>query len=344
MGFLDLASRGYALGLKLDRSLRRPHRLPAPVISVGNISSGGRAKTPLVIEVCRRLRARGFSPVVLIRGYGRRATEPYWISSDRGSRFELRRLSANEPVKLASDLAVLTGDEALEIAILSGAEVLVSADRAGAARRYLQIQSVERPSAVARAVFVLDDGFQHWRLERDLDLVVIRPEDLEDRLLPAGRLRERPEALKRAGLVLELGRDVFKRSSISEPSQDEASLTEPIRVLTTRAPDPDFVAELKRVLGSRPFVLTTLGDHADRARILSELKGDQTPLLMGWKEAVKFLNSEMLASSRLLEERLAMLRPSIKILNLKLEFADAGTRLDAELDRLLARQFGKVRA
>jgi tetraacyldisaccharide 4'-kinase len=339
MGLLDLASKAYCWAVALDRGLSRNVRLPAPVISVGNIAVGGRAKTPLVIEVCRRLKERGFLPVVLTRGYGRSSKESFWIAFDRVKGFELRRLQGGDPVSQQKDLASLTGDEALEIAILSGAEVLVGADRAAGARRYLQIQSVERPSALARAVFVLDDGFQHWKLQRDLDVVVIRPEDLGDRLLPAGRLRERPEALKRAGLVFELGRDLIKRSSLSSRMQSQVSATDPLRVVTTRAPDPDFVAELQRVLGARPFVLSSLDDHVDRARILSELKGSQGPLLMGWKEAAKFLNSDILASSKTheaLEERLSELQPPIELLELRLEFSDGGLRLDAALDALLA--------
>ncbi len=343
MGLLDLASKAYSCALALDRALSRPVRLPARVVSIGNISAGGRAKTPLVIEVCRRLRARGAYPVVLTRGYGRSSHETFWIMSERLNGFELRRLHGDQPVQSQSDPASLTGDEALEIAILSGADVLIGADRAGAARHYLQIQSVERPSALSRAVFVLDDGFQHWRLERDLDLVVIRPEDLRDRLMPAGRLRERPEALKRAELVFELGRDLFKRSSLSSYSQSPAPATEPVRVVTTRAPDPDFIGEVQRVLGERPFVLTSLRDHADRARILSALKDSGGPLLMGWKEATKFLSLEMFASCRKpaeLEERLAALQPPIEILELGLEFDDGGLRLDEALDALLAKQPG----
>jgi tetraacyldisaccharide 4'-kinase len=341
MGFLDIFSKAYSCALQLDRRFSRAVRLPAPVISIGNISSGGRAKTPLVIEVCRRLRQRGFAPVVLTRGYGRRSSEAFWISSGSGSSIEFRRLNGTEPLRDQRDIASHTGDEALEIAILSGAEVLVSADRVAAARSYLQIQSVERPSAFRRAVFVLDDGFQHWKLERDLDVVVIRSEDLSDRLLPAGRLRESPEALKRAQLVFELGRDLFKRSALPARFESTEASTEPLRVVTTRAPDPDFAKELERVFKGRPFVLTSLGDHAERARIQSELRGTTGALLMGWKEATKFLSSEIFEKSEDIEAQLSRLQPPIDILGLNLEFSDGGRRLDLALDELLANRSGR---
>ena len=136
-----------------------------PVISVGNLTTGGTGKTPLVIEIARRLRDAGPRPAILTRGY-------------RGSR--------ERPA-----------DEVLELrAALPDVPVVVDADRLAGAR-----EAIERHGA---DVLVLDDGFQHRRMPRDLDIVLIDALDPwgGGRLLPAGRLREPRESLERADVVV----------------------------------------------------------------------------------------------------------------------------------------------
>jgi tetraacyldisaccharide 4'-kinase len=158
----------------------RPHsnsvRVAGRVIAIGNIHAGGTGKTPLVIAVARHLASRGRKVAVVSRGYG-------------GS------LSATGAQVASSSRASEVGDEPLEIhAALRDVPVFIGADRVEAARRAL---------ADAR-VLVLDDAFQHVRLERDLDVVVIpaaaRPEN--QRLLPWGRLREPLSALARADALV----------------------------------------------------------------------------------------------------------------------------------------------
>ena len=115
------------------RLLKTKHRLPFPVLSVGNIAMGGRAKTPLVILICEKLKSMGFEPVVLTRGYGRKLKSP--VLWDGG----------------ISD-ASLMGDEATEIARSGFAfAVLVGADRFANAKKFLANQKVPQ-----KFVFVLD--------------------------------------------------------------------------------------------------------------------------------------------------------------------------------------------
>lgn len=334
MGILGVISCLYGSAVSFDRRTRRKHRLPLPVVSVGNIAIGGRAKTPMTIEVGKQLRSLGRIPVVLTRGYGRSSARSLWIRTRGEDALELWDLDRNEPCRLSpeADLSELVGDEALEIAIQAHVDVLVCAERARAAKRFLEIQALERPRLSSQGIFILDDGFQHWSLERDLDIVIIRTEDLCDQLIPEGRLREKPQALERAQLILELGSDFFKRSIVPNAHDDDPN---EILVITTRAPDPDFKAELERVLGNRPFTVKALRDHATRREILDAKQGFRGRVLMGWKEYAKFLGPASLES-----------RTSIAtddLIGLSLEFVDGGRRLENALRKLVERGFVESR-
>jgi tetraacyldisaccharide 4'-kinase len=183
-----LGSLGYGLGIRgRDIAYRQgwltSRRLPQPTICVGNITTGGTGKTPLVIRLATDLLNRGLTPAVLLRGYGR----------ERRMR---RPVLVRDPRRVLATLQE-SGDEAMELARrLPGAFIGVGADR------YNVGCSVSRHGRVD--CFILDDGFQHHRLERDINIVAI---DVTDpwgggKLLPAGLLRERPAALRRADAVV----------------------------------------------------------------------------------------------------------------------------------------------
>jgi tetraacyldisaccharide 4'-kinase len=159
------------------------------VISIGNISVGGRAKTPMAGLVAERLRARGERPAILSRGYGRRdaADGVVVVRDPDGIRADVDR-AGDEPLMLARQL--------------DGVAVLVSPNR------YLAGRLAELH--LGCTVHVLDDGFQHFALHRDADLVAVAPEDLTDaRTLPAGRLREPLDAASAADAFVALdGADV----------------------------------------------------------------------------------------------------------------------------------------
>jgi len=156
-------------------------RLNHPVISVGNLTLGGTGKTPLVIELATQFRNLGYRPVVLSRGYRRRSRGIVVVSRGEGPEVDWPE----------------AGDEPSLMAIrLPGVAVVVGADRYRA--------GLFAESARLGDLFILDDGFQHRRLHRDVDLVTIDPVDWaeEDRLLPRGRWREPRTALKRAHAAL----------------------------------------------------------------------------------------------------------------------------------------------
>lgn len=165
-----------------QRGIISRSRLPVPVISVGNITAGGTGKTPMVAWICRVLRAAGSQPCVLTRGYQRDSSKRVLVSDGKTVLATLRE----------------AGDEALLLAreLKGVAAVVCDANR---------VTAGEWAQAELKAdVFVLDDGFQHLQLERDLNLLLIDASDPwgGGKLLPSGRLREPLEQIKRADAVV----------------------------------------------------------------------------------------------------------------------------------------------
>jgi tetraacyldisaccharide 4'-kinase len=151
-------------------------RLPRPVISVGSISAGGAGKTPVVILLAGMLRRRGYAVSILTRGYGRVSTliervEPY-------------------------DDPKWHGDEPVLMAQRAGVPVFAGADR------YRAGLLAEEEKTDSIAVHLLDDGFQHLKLARDVNVVLLTKEDVEDHLLPAGNLREGLSAFRDADVIV----------------------------------------------------------------------------------------------------------------------------------------------
>ena len=154
-------------------------RLPVPVVVVGNIAVGGSGKTPVVLWLVEVLRGAGFHPGIVSRGYGGRQT--------------------GEALVPAGGDPALYGDEPVLLARLAACPVAVGADRPAAARRLL----AAHPEC---EVIVSDDGLQHYRLGRKLELVVVDEAVLGNRLpLPAGPLREALARLADADLVIAHG-------------------------------------------------------------------------------------------------------------------------------------------
>lgn len=155
-------------------------RLDGPVVSVGNLSVGGTGKTPLVARVAQILGEAGVPVAILSRGYGGSFRGEALVVSDGRVVLATAAEAGDEPVMLAH--------------ALPGTVVAVGR------RRDVVGRAVARH--FGRRVFVLDDGFQHLRVARDLDLLCVDAGDTSRRPLPAGRLREFPTAAARADLVL----------------------------------------------------------------------------------------------------------------------------------------------
>ena len=161
----------------------KARRLPCRVISVGNIVAGGTGKTPAVITIVKHLQREGMRVAILLRGYKRRAREKVTIVSD-GEKV------CTPPIE--------SGDEADMMARhLSGVPIIVGKCRYLAGQIALERFKVD--------ILLLDDGFQHRQLARDVDILTIpatHPFGSPEKLLPAGTLREPPAALQRADLIL----------------------------------------------------------------------------------------------------------------------------------------------
>lgn len=171
-------------------------RLGGPVVSVGNLSVGGSGKTPVVGLVAELLKGEGHAVAVLSRGYGGTYRGEGLVVSDGERVLATAREAGDEPSMLARDLP--------------GVVVAVGQRRDEVGR------VVER--RFGRRVHVLDDGFQHLRLERTLDVVCLDVADLTDRPMPAGRLRENLAAIRRGHVVLVGG--------LSGPADDRYALAE----------------------------------------------------------------------------------------------------------------------
>lgn len=165
-----------------QRGAFRTTKLPRPVISIGNITTGGTGKTPLVEWVARVLADSGKRVCILTRGYGRENPERRVLVSDGTTVFSNALEAGDEPFLLARNL--------------SGVAVISDADRVSAAQGAIKHLSTD--------CFVLDDGFQHLQLARDLNIVTIDATNPWGgrEMLPYGRLREPLSGLKRADCIV----------------------------------------------------------------------------------------------------------------------------------------------
>jgi tetraacyldisaccharide 4'-kinase len=200
------------------RGLLPVRRAGRPVLSVGNVAAGGTGKTPFVRWLAGELLARGQRPSILTRGYGRESRGTVVVSDGAGSVAAVRD----------------AGDEASVLAgALPAVPVVAAARRIRAARRAEEIQP-------AIALHLLDDGFSHVALARDLDVVLLdaAAPDAGGALLPVGRLREPLDSLARADLL------VVTKTDEADPSA--------ARALAARyAPGVPVYHAATRVLGIR---------------------------------------------------------------------------------------------
>ncbi len=257
-GLLGAASGGYRglLGARewlYARGVLRSRPLPVPVISVGNLTVGGTGKTPAVELAVETLGALGHRPAIVSRGYGR-ATRGIQVVADTVA----IRLDAEDG-----------GDEPFLLARrLPGIPVVVGADRHQAARH-----AVERFAATA---IVLDDGFQHRTLTKDLEIVMARAREPwgNGRLLPAGPLREPLESLRRAHLVVATGAARLEDAAQVVASVREHAAGVPVVAATytpaecweagSMAPTP-----LERLAGTRLLAFAGIGSPASFAQTLA---------------------------------------------------------------------------
>jgi tetraacyldisaccharide 4'-kinase len=160
-----------------QRGWLKQNHLESIVISVGSVSAGGAGKTPMVLMLATILRHRGYAVRILTRGY--------------------KRASSNTTRVEPFDDAAWFGDEPVLLAQRSGVPVFVGSDRYKAG---VLAENWEPTGKLV--VHLLDDGFQHRQLARDVDIVLLTQADVEDTLLPAGNLREPLEAVAKADIIV----------------------------------------------------------------------------------------------------------------------------------------------
>ena len=245
-------------------------RLSVPVIVVGNISVGGNGKTPFTIWLVQLLQAHGHRPAVLSRGYGAR--------------------SGPRPLRVDASLdAADGGDEPLLIAQTTGAPVYVDAKRARAGRRAI---------ADGANVLVCDDGLQHYRLRRDVEIVLVdgRRRFGNGLPLPAGPLREPRSRLAEADFVVVKGQGAAGETGMQFVNfrlrrLQNGALFEPatfagrtVHAVAGIAAPGGFFDELRRL--GMTVIEHPQPDHAVlRARMLDF--GDDLAVVMTGKDAVK---------------------------------------------------------
>ena len=294
-----------------DRGALRARRLQGGVVSVGNLSAGGSGKTPLVMLLGELLKAQGIKFDVLSRGYGRRSTGVRLV----------------DPAGLPQEF----GDEPLLIARKLQVPVIVGEDRYEAGRF--------AESRFGAQIHLLDDGFQHRALARDFDIVLVTPQDANDRLLPGGRLREPLSALRRADAV------VLASGASAEAFPVEGKLVWRVRrgivpqnvpsrpvVFCGIARPQSFVLQL-RAAHIEPVAEAFYRDHhaygEKDVRELLELKRKS--------EAGGFVTTEKDAVN--LGGYLAALEP-LAVVPVKMELADAANAVDTMLRKIGERKRG----
>lgn len=178
--------------------------LPIPTISVGNITVGGTGKTPMVTKIAEMLIAMGERPCILTRGYGRKDVSKRVLVSDGASVLADARTGGDEPFEIATRL---------------DGKVVIVADRNRLAAGEWAIDEF------GATVAILDDGFQHRRVKRDLDIVCVDATDPfgNGKTLPTGKLREPLSSLKRADLL------ILTRSNLIDTSNLE-KIKETVRI------------------------------------------------------------------------------------------------------------------
>jgi tetraacyldisaccharide 4'-kinase len=206
--------------LLFDYGIFKITRVGIPVVSIGNIHVGGTGKTPLVIFLAQQLRKFGYTPVVLSRGYKGRLTGPHLVSDE--------------------DIFTEVGDEPILIRRKTGAPVVISKDRVKGAK-FIEENKIGD-------LVLLDDGFQHRWLHRDVDILVLPSEDKE--LLPFGRLREDIKHKSRADVIVKKG---------------ERFSPESLYFLSANNPTPDFI--------QKPLTVVTGIANPDRVRVAIEKFG-----------------------------------------------------------------------
>lgn len=199
MGLLSAIYNTALSGRRLvyNSRLKKVKKLPAKVISIGNLTLGGTGKTPAVIAVAGEARRRGIKPCILTRGYKGTLKGPALVSSF---------MTDPSKTSLLGDEPVLMGSKLGDIPIVKGRN------------RYAGgIYALDKIGRDSIDMFILDDGFQHWGLYRDMDILLVDATNPfgNKKLFPEGMLREPLQSIRRADIIVITRADAVNRESLS---------------------------------------------------------------------------------------------------------------------------------
>lgn len=296
---LDFASVFYGAGSRFknflyDKNIIKPHHVKAFVISVGNLTTGGVGKTPVVAEFAKYLINRGDKPAIISRGYGGKLSNKQLnLISDGEKTYYNAKLAGDEPYWLSENV--------------KGAVVVTSKNRFKAAQYAIEKFGVN--------YIILDDGFQHRKLYRDLDIVLMDSEKGfgREKLMPAGPLREGTEAFSRVDklVIVSKNTDHTRAEKLAKIMAKKLKL--PTAVCRT---EPDYAYNIKTserlpagsditavsAIGQPEQFFAFLKDYNIKDKITfddhhsyskSELSGIEGKIVTTEKDAVKMLNFDM---------------------------------------------------
>lgn len=332
--FLWLSSYLYLLLLFLKKFFSKPSvKLSFPVISVGNISMGGTGKTPLVALLAQSLLKRGFKVGIISSGYGRRAKESFVLPG-----YEMQNKSAD-----------VIGDEVKLLAqMLPNAVFSVDSVKTKAAQVLSEKKKVD--------LIIVDDGFQHFKLVRDIDIVTFNAavSDKLYKLFPYGILRESLSSIRRADIVILTHSDIsenksdwFKRfRSINERAKYFHAYYKSSELIGLKENKPVNYLRDKRVflfagVGSFDNLkqqVTSLGANLDYAWELNDHQRYDSKLLFDIKEMADRYNSDLILTTG---------KDWVKIgdfdFNRKIYYLNLDVELNPEVDELITYLLEKLK-
>jgi len=259
----------YYLGYSAKKHYAFKHqkRLPHKVISIGNITTGGTGKTPAAIAIAEEAKKRGFYPIILTRGY---------------------KGNAKGPVLVHRASCIMYGDEPVLMSErLKDVPVVKCADRYKGG--LFALHSPDSPIhrfTDSPILFILDDGFQHWRLFRDKNILLIDSENPfgNKRLLPAGILREPLGEIKRADIIALTKTDDIKQALIDKLIKEIKQYNQNAPIFLAAHKPLNFISPSGKVMplewteGKNFFAFCGIGNPKSFRKTISTLKGKITGL------------------------------------------------------------------
>lgn len=223
MGLLSaLYSSALACRSFIYANFKRPRRLPAKVVSVGNLTLGGTGKTPAVIAIAQEAKKRGLMPCILTRGYKGKSKGPCFVKlAGAGPCACPGQPQGVAPAKKGQGIdseyiCTDAGDEPVLMAErLKDVPIVKCADRYKGGQFALNSLPVTRHPSL---LFILDDGFQHWNLHRDIDILLLDASNPfgNEKLFPEGSLREPLRSMRRAHVIVLTRADTVSDKTIAE--------------------------------------------------------------------------------------------------------------------------------